>query len=371
MPILEYIVILDETPHDSVAKIWEFLREQHTVYPVQSQSNVLDIMPRDVTKGTALLELENQGFLDLKRTLVFGDQYNDISMFEQARFSVAMGNSRDYIKSQATFTTLPNSEEGFYHFFTGQLIDSNEPSVFEEPVDTNVSDSSCETDDNASEECDTQSDTCTEEDLYRRVSEISDQMHDVVTQTREVIDAARDELQNYGELQRSLGKNLVDFARQALADESDETQEEESGDIDFDSLERDFEDSQGDDYFMDETTNDDSYDSIDAIEADSEQDYHERLYRLNKRFANQLGVCPLDQFSYIIEDINTQLDNDELATSTLIMNLERLEIAFDDLEINMYTLEGCKSSEISRVIQQFTDAYNKLSPTLDSDLNTR
>lgn len=88
-------------------------------------------MPEGVNKGTGLLELERKGLIDLSRTLVFGDQNNDLSMFEIAAFSVAMGNSRDYIKSKATFTTLSNDEDGISHFFKNFVEPEEEPE--EEP----------------------------------------------------------------------------------------------------------------------------------------------------------------------------------------------------------------------------------------------
>lgn len=47
--------------------------------------------------------------------MAIGDNYNDVSMFEHAYHSVAMGNSNDDIKSLCRYTTLTNLENGVGH----------------------------------------------------------------------------------------------------------------------------------------------------------------------------------------------------------------------------------------------------------------
>jgi hypothetical protein len=42
-----------------------------------------------------------------------GDMPNDVLMFERSGFSIAMGNSSDQVKAQASATTDGNEEDGF------------------------------------------------------------------------------------------------------------------------------------------------------------------------------------------------------------------------------------------------------------------
>jgi hydroxymethylpyrimidine pyrophosphatase-like HAD family hydrolase len=42
-----------------------------------------------------------------------GDMPNDILMFRKSGFSIAMGNSSDEVKAQATAVTDSNAEDGF------------------------------------------------------------------------------------------------------------------------------------------------------------------------------------------------------------------------------------------------------------------
>jgi hydroxymethylpyrimidine pyrophosphatase-like HAD family hydrolase len=42
-----------------------------------------------------------------------GDMPNDVLMFRESGFSIAMGNASDEVKSQATAVTDSNQDEGF------------------------------------------------------------------------------------------------------------------------------------------------------------------------------------------------------------------------------------------------------------------
>lgn len=49
---------------------------------------------------------------DFKDIVVFGDGHNDLSMFQKAPMSIAMGNAIDELKEIATFVTKSNKENG-------------------------------------------------------------------------------------------------------------------------------------------------------------------------------------------------------------------------------------------------------------------
>lgn len=65
---------------------------------------------------------KNQGILDLMAYLdaplsdvvVFGDDYNDLVMFDSAWTNIAMGNACLELKNKASYITAPNIEDGIY-----------------------------------------------------------------------------------------------------------------------------------------------------------------------------------------------------------------------------------------------------------------
>lgn len=92
------------------------------VYLIKSQKTVIDIMPADCFKGKAIAELGNLNLLDINKTVVFGDEVNDLSMFENVKYSVAMGNSNQEIKEAATFVTDSNNENGIANFINKYIF---------------------------------------------------------------------------------------------------------------------------------------------------------------------------------------------------------------------------------------------------------
>ena len=51
---------------------------------------------------------------DIKNVVVFGDDYNDLVMFDSRWFSIAMGNACDALKSKANYVTNNNVDDGIY-----------------------------------------------------------------------------------------------------------------------------------------------------------------------------------------------------------------------------------------------------------------
>lgn len=47
-------------------------------------------------------------------TVVFGDDYNDLVMFDRRFFCVAMGNGRDELKKKADYVAAANVDGGIY-----------------------------------------------------------------------------------------------------------------------------------------------------------------------------------------------------------------------------------------------------------------
>ena len=79
---------------------------------VSSDYNLLDIMPPNVNKKNALSILCDILNIKSSEVCVFGDNFNDIEMFEFAGTSIAPENGEDDIKKMATYITKHNNEDG-------------------------------------------------------------------------------------------------------------------------------------------------------------------------------------------------------------------------------------------------------------------
>ncbi len=73
---------------------------------------VITITARAANKGQALLAACAHTGIAPDEVVAFGDAENDISMFELAGASVAMGQAEDNIKAAATYVTTANTDAG-------------------------------------------------------------------------------------------------------------------------------------------------------------------------------------------------------------------------------------------------------------------
>lgn len=73
---------------------------------------LVQIMNRNVSKENAVRRiLDDMGILP-QETMVFGDDFNDIGLFELCGFPVAMGNAISELKALAKFVTKSNDDDG-------------------------------------------------------------------------------------------------------------------------------------------------------------------------------------------------------------------------------------------------------------------
>ncbi len=68
---------------------------------VQSTSQYYEILPKGVSKGTALLRMADLFGVDRRKTVAVGDNNNDLSMLQAAGFGVAVANATPYAKNAA------------------------------------------------------------------------------------------------------------------------------------------------------------------------------------------------------------------------------------------------------------------------------
>ena len=78
-----------------------------------SDETLIEINSKQASKGNALKALAKKLNLKEDEVMIFGDQTNDISMFDVPGFyKVAMGNAVSEIKKRANFITKTNNEDG-------------------------------------------------------------------------------------------------------------------------------------------------------------------------------------------------------------------------------------------------------------------
>jgi Cof subfamily protein (haloacid dehalogenase superfamily) len=78
----------------------------------RSSPKYLEISAKGIDKGHAVHAICKKYGFSPSQVMAVGDYYNDIGMFREAGYSVAMGNAPSDIKSQADTVTLSNNENG-------------------------------------------------------------------------------------------------------------------------------------------------------------------------------------------------------------------------------------------------------------------
>lgn len=84
--------------------------------PIRYQDAYVIVEPDDKFRGISLLMKHMQA--PLEDVIVFGDGRNDIKMFQQAPYAIAMGNAIDPLKKLADYVTTSSDEDGITHALT-------------------------------------------------------------------------------------------------------------------------------------------------------------------------------------------------------------------------------------------------------------
>ncbi len=101
--------------HELVARVTELMQNALAgqARAARSQPYYCDVIPAGIDKGRLVELLAGRLQVPRSEVLVLGDMENDLEMFRQAGFAVAMGNATDEVKSAAQAVTLSNDEDGF------------------------------------------------------------------------------------------------------------------------------------------------------------------------------------------------------------------------------------------------------------------
>lgn len=81
-----------------------------------------EIMPIGVEKGASLVEMANFLGFEIKDTIAFGDERNDLEMLDAAGIGVVMANAPDLVKTHGDFITKSNDEDGIAYYLDKFLL---------------------------------------------------------------------------------------------------------------------------------------------------------------------------------------------------------------------------------------------------------
>jgi Cof subfamily protein (haloacid dehalogenase superfamily) len=89
-----------------------YKNNDHEVSFTFTSPTSMDILPKGVSKGNALIKLAEHLQIKPERIVVIGDYLNDLDMFKVAGTSVAMGNAPQEVKQAADMVAPSNDENG-------------------------------------------------------------------------------------------------------------------------------------------------------------------------------------------------------------------------------------------------------------------
>lgn len=89
------------------------IRRELTTYDILEVGPAwIEIMPKGVNKGNAILQIALMNHIQPEEILCFGDAENDLSMMEQIPHGIAMGNAMEIVKQKAFEVTDTNMNCG-------------------------------------------------------------------------------------------------------------------------------------------------------------------------------------------------------------------------------------------------------------------
>jgi Cof subfamily protein (haloacid dehalogenase superfamily) len=111
------------TAEETLEKIRPILEERfgNSVYLARSCPIYLETLAAGVSKGTGLLYALEYLNLKPEYTIAFGDEENDLPMFEAAGFSAAPANAKEAVLKAAVFQIPSHAEDGVAVFLEEQF----------------------------------------------------------------------------------------------------------------------------------------------------------------------------------------------------------------------------------------------------------
>jgi Cof subfamily protein (haloacid dehalogenase superfamily) len=107
-----YKLLIAGLSKDQQTEVEEYVETFSELGHTSSEQGLLDVGARGVNKGNGVRNLARIMGISPEEICVFGDFWNDVSMFEAAGISVAMGNADEEVKRRASLITKTNDEDG-------------------------------------------------------------------------------------------------------------------------------------------------------------------------------------------------------------------------------------------------------------------
>ena len=105
-------ILIDERNPGELFEASAFLSTIEGINFTNSEQGLLDIMTANVDKGMGVIQLRRILGVKKEEICVFGDYVNDLPMFREAGFNIAMENAHDTLKEQAHYVTNHHDEDG-------------------------------------------------------------------------------------------------------------------------------------------------------------------------------------------------------------------------------------------------------------------
>jgi Cof subfamily protein (haloacid dehalogenase superfamily) len=102
--------------HDLIAKVEKIMQQElgRSAHAARSQPYYCDVIAPGINKGRIVAVLRERLGLARDEVAALGDMNNDLDMFAEAGFPIAMGNAPDEVKRLAKgVTTLTNDQDGW------------------------------------------------------------------------------------------------------------------------------------------------------------------------------------------------------------------------------------------------------------------
>lgn len=109
--------------HLKLTKLKELLKERTNIGCTYSGLKKIDIGHVESSKGNSLKLAADHFGVAIENTVAIGDNLNDLSMFEVAGTSIAMGNAVEELKKISTYITKTNNEHGIAHALQNYILE--------------------------------------------------------------------------------------------------------------------------------------------------------------------------------------------------------------------------------------------------------
>ena len=125
-----YQVVFTSFDHSKIKKLLTYLNDidgkisyisKHYYNTHSKKSISVDLNLNDTSKGNSIEYLLNILKINKNDAVCFGDNNNDLSMFNKCGIKVAMGNSNDNVKNISDYITSDNNSDGIYQFINKNM----------------------------------------------------------------------------------------------------------------------------------------------------------------------------------------------------------------------------------------------------------